>query len=114
MLRTKIGNRLATRFHKENPEYAQQLGHAYLAAFGALFVLGVVYGISYLVAPYLSTDFRYSMTIVGFVAFFAALVSLGGLFAQLVVFSAEKFSSASKAGSPDRYIYQHRDEEIDF
>ena len=110
VLRTKIGDRLAIRFNKENPEYAQQLGRAYLAAFGALFVLGVVYGVTYLVAPYLSTDFTYSMSIASFV-FFVAIVSLGVLFTtELLLYSAEKFS---RAGSPGRYIYQHRDEEIE-
>ena len=114
LLRASIVTRLSNRFYKENPAASHNIGWAFVYA-----TLAGLAGISFVwfmteMAPGLkATDFMYTSSlwiilVVGVLAF-AYVVVLG----VSVYMTLVSVAGSAKVGYVNRYIAQHRDEEIE-
>jgi hypothetical protein len=110
-LRTAVGFKLTERFLKENPDKktvakwgAQEFGISLL--FGCIGVVGL-----YLIMPFLrSLDLSLSLHL-GILILIGATIAL--LFIAAIVLGMFAVKDFSAVGLVDRYIFQHRDEEIE-
>ena len=112
-LRLAIEDRLARRFYKENPANAKAIQNTFTFMVVTAALAFVFYEFQVLAGPILPSDYTYSLDLFIVMLFLVASVAfLAAVY--LALYQTMLFAAwAAKTGYVNRYVFQHREEEVE-
>ena len=113
LLRQSVVDRLAKRFYKENPANAKAIQNTFTWMVVTAASAFVFYEFQVLAGPILPSDYTYSLDL--FIVMWFLVASVGLVAAvYLALYQTMLFAAwAAKTGYVNRYVFQHREEEVE-